>query len=68
MIYKSPVPLKCFYCKGMKYIGEPYHAFSQWFVDITCLVCAHSRDIEVIRLEKFLKSLEKASFKKAKLL
>jgi hypothetical protein len=60
MILKSPVPLRCVKCKGMKYIGEPYHAFSKWFVDVTCLVCSHSRDIEVNRLENILKKIHKA--------
>jgi hypothetical protein len=64
MVFKSPVPLRCIKCGGMKYIGEPYHAFGEWHVDVTCLVCAHSRDIEMKRLKSFLESLKGHSVKR----
>jgi hypothetical protein len=64
MNIKSNVPLKCARCKGMKYIGQPYHAFSVWYVDVTCLICAHSKDIEVSELKTLLKKLEQYVVKK----
>lgn len=64
MIKKSKMPFKCINCGGMKYIGETYHAFSTWYVDVTCLICAHSRDIEVTRLNFIINALNKAYFAK----
>jgi hypothetical protein len=66
MIIKTKVPLKCINCGGLKYIGEPYHAFGHWFVDVTCLICAHSRDAEVNDLKSFLSKLEKHTVLKHK--
>lgn len=58
MEIKTKVPLKCSNCKGLKYIGDPYHAFGKWYVDITCLICADSKDVEVDKLKKLLRILE----------
>lgn len=52
--------LKCFRCGGMKYVGDPYYAFGVYYVDVTCLSCSHSKDIEVERLNKFLTALRNA--------
>lgn len=52
------MPLRCKNCSGLKYLGEPYHAFGLWFVDITCLTCGHSKDIAVDDLRNLLKRLE----------
>lgn len=59
MIIKSNVPLRCYKCHGMKYIGEPYHAFETWYVDVTCMICSDSKDIEIDKLKKLLEDLEK---------
>lgn len=57
---KSPINLKCNHCGGMKYIGEEYYAFGTLYVDIPCLICGRSVDIEVEVLKKYLSILEKA--------
>lgn len=44
----------------MKYIGDEYHAMDKMWVDVTCLNCSHSVDIEVSRLEEFLRKLQTA--------
>jgi hypothetical protein len=53
------VRLKCAKCKGLKFIGDPYYAHGAYYVDVTCVVCADSKDIEVKQLEKFLKDLQR---------
>lgn len=50
--------LKCAKCGGQKFIGESYYAFGTYFVDVTCIVCGDSKDIEVEKLEKFLKAFK----------
>jgi DNA-directed RNA polymerase subunit N (RpoN/RPB10) len=61
MDIKSKVPLKCSSCGGAKYIDDPFLIHDTWFVDVVCLSCGHSKDIEVERLREVLSSLEKAS-------
>lgn len=53
----SSLSFTCSSCKGRKYIGDEYYAMSQWFVDVTCIKCGHSKDIEVIELYKLCKKL-----------
>jgi hypothetical protein len=53
--------LKCKKCGGLKYIGDEYHALDRMWVDITCIQCSHSVDIEVEKLQKFLSKLKKVS-------
>lgn len=57
MKYAS-IHLKCANCGGLKYIGDEYHALDRMWVDVTCINCAHSVDIEVSKLTSFLKKLE----------
>lgn len=38
-------------------IGSQYYAMRKNWVDITCIHCADSRDIEVRKLNKILRSL-----------
>lgn len=64
MIIKNKVPFKCKHCGGMKYVGDLYHAFGSWYVDVTCLVCADSKDIEVSKLNWLIKALNKATKKR----
>jgi len=61
MDIKSKVPLKCSSCGGAKYIDDPYLIHDTWFVDVVCINCGRSKDIEVDRLRKVLEELEKAS-------
>lgn len=61
MDIKSKVPLKCSSCGGAKYIDEPYLIHDTWFVDVVCIKCGRSKDIEVDRLREVLSKLEKAS-------
>lgn len=51
------VRLKCVTCKGPKFIGEPYYANGTYYVDVTCVICADTKDIEIDRLNKFLEKL-----------
>jgi len=52
--------MKCKRCGGLKYIGEEYHALDRYWVDVTCLQCAHSKDIETTKLYDLLVKLKKA--------
>lgn len=54
------VSLRCYNCGGAKYIGEEYVAFEKVWVDVTCIKCAHSVDIETERLTRFLEKLKRA--------
>lgn len=60
MVVRTNLFLKCKKCGGRKYIGEEYYAMGTMYVDVTCIHCAHSRDIAVHKLEIFIKKLEKA--------
>jgi formate dehydrogenase maturation protein FdhE len=46
------INLRCSICGGQKFIGESY-------VDVTCVACGDSKDIEVEKLEKFLKAINR---------
>lgn len=61
MDIKSKVPLKCSSCGGAKYIDDPYLIHDTWFVDVVCIKCGRSKDIEAEKLRKVLSELEKAS-------
>lgn len=54
------VRLKCKNCGGLKYIGDEYYAMGVYWVDVTCIACSHSKDIEVTKLYKFLYKLKMA--------
>ena len=47
MDIKSKVPLKCSSCGGAKYIDDPYLIHDTWFVDVVCIKCGRSKDIEL---------------------
>lgn len=57
MKYPS-VNLKCSHCGGLKYIGDEYHALDRVWVDVTCIKCSHSVDVEVEKLYKLLEKLK----------
>lgn len=48
------IRLKCSTCGGPKFIGDQYYAYGKYYVDVTCVICADSKDIEVSRLTRFL--------------
>jgi predicted nucleic-acid-binding Zn-ribbon protein len=51
--------MRCKFCGGAKFIGEEYYAFGEVWVDVTCIKCAHSKDIEKKKLDDFLEKLSK---------
>lgn len=55
----SKIRLKCVHCGGIKFVGDPYYANGIYYVDVTCIVCSETKDIEVDRLKKFLAALER---------
>jgi len=55
----SKVRLTCASCGGIKFVGDPYYAGGIYYVDVTCLVCSDTKDIEVEKLKAFLNALEK---------
>jgi len=54
-----PINWICKRCGGTKYIGEQYYSLGELWVDVTCIQCAHSVDIEVAKLEKFIEQTQK---------
>lgn len=40
-------------------VGDDYYAFGETWVDITCIKCAHSKDISVRELDSLLAKLKK---------
>jgi hypothetical protein len=50
--------LKCSLCGGIKFIGDPYYANGTYYVDVTCVICSHSKDIELEKLNDFLSKLK----------
>jgi hypothetical protein len=59
MINFPSVNWKCNKCGGSKYIGEQYYSNEELWVDVTCIQCSHSVDIEVSKLEKFIEQTKK---------
>lgn len=53
------VRLKCKNCGGLKFVGDPYYAFGKYYVDVTCVICSDSKDIEVEKLKNFLNGLKR---------
>jgi transcription elongation factor Elf1 len=48
---------RCSHCGGMKYVGDPYFAMQKYWVDVTCIKCSHSVDIEIKKLNTLLGKL-----------
>jgi len=53
----SDVYMRCIKCGGRKYIGEQYYSLGQYWVDVTCIKCGHSADIQVDKLNKILEKI-----------
>jgi transcription elongation factor Elf1 len=47
---------RCTFCGGKKMIGSQYYAMQKNWVDITCINCSDSVDIEVRKLNKILRA------------
>lgn len=56
---------KCKKCGGLKFIGEEYYAFGIYYVDVTCIKCADSKDIEVSELNRLINKLSNKKEKHA---
>jgi hypothetical protein len=50
--------LKCATCGGPKFVGNPYYSNGTYYVDVTCVICSHTKDIELDKLNKFLEKLK----------
>jgi len=49
-----------FYCKrcgGKMFLGSQYYAFQKNYIDITCINCSTSVDVEVKKINKILSYL-----------
>lgn len=60
------IRFNCKICGGVKFIGDPYYAFGTYFVDVTCLTCSDTKDIEVEKLNKILRALNKKTINNEK--
>ena len=57
---------KCAKCGGPKFVGDPYYAYGTYYVDITCVVCSDTKDIEVQKFNEFLNKMEQQRGRSAK--
>ena len=53
------IRLQCSNCRQQKFIGASYYANGTYYVDVTCVTCGDTKDIEVKKLEAFLEKIEK---------
>ena len=54
------ITLSGFYCKrcsGRMFVGSQYYAFQKNYVDLTCINCSTSVDVEVRKLNKIMNHL-----------
>lgn len=58
MNIKTKLKLKCTHCGGAKYIDDPYYESAQWYVDIACIRCGHSKTIEAEEFKRILRKIE----------
>lgn len=47
----------CRSCHGRMFTGHQYYAFQKNYIDLTCVKCASSVDVEVRKLNKILSYL-----------
>lgn len=57
MLVNKIKDFRCVFCGGKKMIGSQYYAMRRNWVDVTCIHCADTKDIEVKKLNVILKSL-----------
>jgi transcription elongation factor Elf1 len=53
------IRLQCAKCGQQKFIGASYYANGEYYVDVTCVACGDTKDIEVKKLEEFIRRLSK---------
>jgi hypothetical protein len=44
----------CRHCSGRMFTGQQYYAFQKNYIDLTCIKCSSSIDVEVRKLNKVL--------------
>ena len=49
--------LYCKRCSGKIFVGSQYYAFQKNYIDLTCINCSSSIDVEVKKLNKILTHL-----------
>lgn len=47
----------CQNCTGRMFTGQQYYAFQKNYIDLTCIRCSSSVDVEVRKLNKILRYL-----------
>jgi len=47
----------CRNCTGRMFTGQQYYAFQKNYIDLTCIRCSVSIDVEVKKLNKILRYL-----------
>jgi hypothetical protein len=47
----------CRNCTGRMFTGQQYYAFQKNYIDLTCIRCSSSVDVEVKKLNKILRYL-----------
>jgi hypothetical protein len=47
----------CRVCTGKMLTGQQYYAFQKNYIDLTCIKCSNSVDVEVRKLNKILDAL-----------
>jgi hypothetical protein len=53
----SDAYMRCVKCGGIKCVGEEYYSLGKYWVDVTCIKCGHSADIQVDKLNKILEKI-----------
>ena len=49
--------LYCKSCHSRMFTGQQYYAFQKNYIDLTCIKCANSIDVELKKLNYILKNL-----------
>lgn len=53
------IRLNCAKCGGQKFAGEEYYTAGEYYVDVTCISCADTKDIKVNDFKRFVAELAK---------
>ena len=51
------IRFKCSKCGGPKFAGEEYWFAGEYYIDLTCAVCADSKDVKVSFLQDFVSKM-----------